>query len=97
MLEDDGDESESAATGRISVGWQVAPILRTGGCDGCNENAVRGRSSHVVASLGTTSRLVFMGNSWEGCFVREIGNHPPRTWTEGSSATFNEIKKDQYS
>lgn len=32
------DESESAATGSwISGGWQVAPILRTDGCDGCNE------------------------------------------------------------
>ena len=63
----------------------MAPILRTDDCDGCNENAARGRSSHVVASLGTMSWLV-LWETPEGCSVREIRSHPPRTQTEGSGA-----------
>ena len=47
------------------LGWQVAPILRTNGHDGCitsgNVLATASYSSHVVASLSTMSWLVL----WE--------------------------------
>jgi len=74
------DESESPATGsRILRGWQVAPILRAGGCDGCNETQLRAHSAWAFVTRGRFTghdvMACFMGN--RGCSEYEwIKNHP---------------------
>lgn len=40
-------QSSKATGSGISGGWQVAPILRADGCDGCNETQFCARVRHT--------------------------------------------------
>lgn len=40
-------QSSKATGSGISGGWQVAPILRADGCDGCNETQFYARVRHT--------------------------------------------------
>lgn len=81
------DESESppATKGRILRGWQVAPILRTDGCDGCNETQLWEHSARAFVTRGR-----FAGHDVTACFMGSRGccehgrtkNHPLRRVTQ---------------
>lgn len=76
------DESGSpTATGsRIVRGWQVAPILRTNECDGCNKTQLRAYSALTLVTRGRITAhdvmACFMGNSGGVASTRDPGIIP---------------------